>query len=146
MRFEYELVGTGWAKAIVANESSEATVTASYLSDALGDLLYMVWRSLESEPEVRCSWEEEPGEYRWIMRRAGDDARLRVLDFDGGHPRRPDESGRLVFETSEPVLAIARAIALGASRCLAENGARRYADIWRTEFPFKTLRLVQSRR
>jgi hypothetical protein len=48
--FEYRLVGTGWAEARIGDDVSHATVTASYISDALGDLLYAVWRLTEGTP------------------------------------------------------------------------------------------------
>ena len=37
--FEYELTGTGWSQARVADEHCHVTLTASYLSDALRSLI-----------------------------------------------------------------------------------------------------------
>jgi hypothetical protein len=51
--------------------ASSATITASYLMDALGLLLEDVGSMLEGVDEARCSWEEEPGEYRWIFEGMG---------------------------------------------------------------------------
>ena len=35
----YELVGTGWARATLTLDGADTVVTASYISDALGDLI-----------------------------------------------------------------------------------------------------------
>ncbi len=39
VEFEYRLVGTGWSEARFAVGGPSVSVTASYLEDALGDLL-----------------------------------------------------------------------------------------------------------
>ena len=42
VEFKYRLVGTGWAEARIEDEEAWAGLTASYLSDALGNLLEAV--------------------------------------------------------------------------------------------------------
>jgi hypothetical protein len=95
---------------------------------------------------VRCSWLEEPGEYRWIFRRDEETVTLRILEFPGSHPARPDEAGTVVFETSQAVDRLAQAIALGASRTLEKHGDVGYEGQWRTApFPVGLLRLINAR-
>jgi hypothetical protein len=90
MEFTYRLTGTGWAEAQIADATSRAVITASYLSDALGDLLEALGTILEGAAEARCSWEEEPGEYRWIFAREDrDQVTLRILVFADMYAR-PD--------------------------------------------------------
>lgn len=43
MEFSYRLTGTGWAEAWVADGSITATITASYLEDALGELRQLAY-------------------------------------------------------------------------------------------------------
>ena len=81
MEFNYRLTGTGWSEARIADDLSWAALTASYLSDALGDLLEAVGTILEGAAEACVSWQEEPGEYRWIFVREGDLVHLRILGF-----------------------------------------------------------------
>ncbi len=144
MWFEFRLTGTGWAEAGIGDDANHATLTASYLSDALGDLLYAVWRVLEGDAEARCSWEDEPGEFRWILRRDKDRVWLRILEFGDLYQHRPDDAGRLLYETTQDAASFARAIALGASRALAEYGEQGYQQRWaRFPFPAPVLRKVQ---
>src|SRR5690349_4440222 len=81
VEFDYRLTGLGWAEARISDGRSDATFTASYLEHALGDLLEAVGILLEGADEARCSWMEEPGEYRWVFRREGSAVQLRVLGF-----------------------------------------------------------------
>ena len=142
MWFEFRLTGSGWAEAGIGDDANHANPTASYLSDALGDLLRAVLRMIEGGEESRCSWEEEPGEFRWIFRRDGANVWLRLLEFDDLYGHRPDDAGRLVFETRQDVAALARAIALGASQVLERYGEKGYEDRW-GRFPFPTSILTQ---
>jgi hypothetical protein len=145
MWFEYRVGYSGWAEAGIGDEAGHTTLTASYIGDALGDLLYALWRVLQGETETRCSWHEEPGEFRWIIRRDGDTVWLRVLEFDDLFQHRPDEAGQLVFETRQDVKTLARAIALGASRTLEKHGLSGYRERWQTyPFPSTTLELIQA--
>lgn len=146
MEFTYRVTGTGWAEARVADPESWATVRASYLSDALGDLLEAVGVMLEGSREARCSWEMEPGEYRWIFDRSESTVRLRILHFSDRYPEQPDAQGALCFDTSEPLAAIAAAIAAGAQAALDEYGEEGYRTRWVGDpFPSAHLQLVQER-
>jgi hypothetical protein len=158
MEFRYRLTGRGWAEARIADDASHAILTASYLSDALGDLLEAVGRLLEGASEARCSWEEEPGEYRWIFTRTDDsDAQLNILAFDDMYSRpatlpgvaqphpQPDERGELRFSTTQPISVLAGAIADGAAATLDELGEENYLAEW-VEAPFPTARLAFIRK
>jgi hypothetical protein len=76
MRFEFKLLDHDSADAELDDGVSHITVYASCFEDPLGHLLYALWRLMQGEAETRCSWVEEPGEYRWIMRRDGADVRF----------------------------------------------------------------------
>jgi hypothetical protein len=161
MEFIYRLTGAGWAEARIADASSTATVTASYLSDALRDLLRAVLLLLEGAAEARCSWEEEPGEFRWVLTRAGNgQVDLKILAFDdlwaapdrkaedGAQARfanEPDDQGELLFLTSQPLGVLARAIADGAAAVLAEHGEEGYLAEWGlAAFPTADLVAIQE--
>lgn len=137
MEFTYNLVGLGWAEAELVDDAASATITASYLTDALADLLETVAGLLTGAWEGRCSWEEEPGEYRWTFQQIGGRVDLRVLWFDDVYDEQPDERGRIVFATQQPLHVLASAIADGAARVLAEYGQDGYRERWHL-YPFPT--------
>jgi hypothetical protein len=146
VRYSYALTGTGWAKAHLANDEMETTIPASYLSDSLGDLLEAVGVLLEGAVEARCSWDVEPGEYRWLFDRSGPDVRVRVLAFPELWGKAPDDAGTLVFETREPLRALASAVLEGALAVLDQYGEEKYKARW-VEHPFPTahLELIRQR-
>ena len=149
MWFWFWLHGSGWAEAGIGDEAAHANahanLTALYLSDALGDHLHAVWQCGSGVPEARCSWQEEPGEYRWILRRNGDQIRIQILEFDDVYQHRPDEAGSLLFETWQDWSTLAHAITLGASQTLEKHGQSAYEAQWGHPFPSATLALIRAR-
>lgn len=129
IEFSYRLTGAGWSTASISDGHATATLTASYLEDALGDLLEAVGVLLEGSTDARCSWEEEPGEYRWIFSRRGGDVRLQVLGFEDLYSMKPDAAGYTIFETTQPLRGLAMAIGNGAQAVLDEHGG---TAIWRS--------------
>jgi len=146
VEFTYRLTGTGWAEARVADGTSSATITASYLEDALGVLLEAIGVLLEGAEEARCSWEEEPGEYRWVFVREGSDVRLRVIAFADVYSKEPDDKGVVVFDTITPLREIAEVVAQGAQKVLDEYGEGEYLRRWVDHpFPLGHLGLIRAR-
>src|SRR5687768_15532173 len=81
LRFE---IDAGWADCHIAVDGHEATVTASYLSDGIGDLAASVASLLRGAPDSTIVFAEEPGEYRWTLeRRDPDRVGIHVLATPG---------------------------------------------------------------
>ncbi len=138
MWFEFRLTGSGWAEAEIGDEASHTNLTASYLSDALGDYSctrFGAWSRVTRR--LAAPGRRNPGEFRWTFRRNGDRVSLRLLQFDDAYEHRPDDAGRLIFETQQDTAVLARAIALGASQTLERYGEQGYEDLW-GRFPFPT--------
>lgn len=133
--FSYSLTGAGWAKAVVSDGEHRATVTASYLTDVLRDLLDAVAEVAEGESESRCLWTEEPGEFRWILRRAHGDVEIQVIEFKETYSRASDLDGILRFRSTQPMGLVARRVANAAQDVLDSLGPHGYRDRW-VEHPF----------
>jgi hypothetical protein len=145
VEFSFRLTGPGWSEARLADSSNSATITASYLGDALGDLLEAVGLLLEGADQARCSWQEEPGEYRWLFERTASDVRLRVLAFRDQMAEEPDDQGEVVFEAHTPLREMAEAIADGAQSVLDEYGEDEYLRRWiQHPFPVGHLELIRA--
>jgi len=140
VEFAYELVGTGWAAAHITHGDQTVEITASYLSDALGDLLLAVWTLTEGETDARYSWDEEPGEYRWLFHRDGDSVDMHVLEFGELWGGRPDEHGRTVFRAHVPLRSLVVAVAGAAVGVEEQHGHEGYRKKWVDhDFPADTL-------
>jgi hypothetical protein len=141
----YDLTGSGWSECTVRIDDVAATVTASYLSDALDELCRAVADVLRGDATARASFDEEPGEYRWIFDRAGADRlRVRILmfnEYDGG---RPDNEGTSVFDAECRLRTFAGALLSELQRLLSEYGEDGYRGRW-IEHEFPTRRIAQLR-
>ncbi|MEM6990090.1 MAG: hypothetical protein AAF721_06325 [Myxococcota bacterium] len=135
----YYVVASGWGLCVLAAPGQATTVSCSYLEDALGDLVDLARAALDSG-EGRCSFVEEPGEYRWIFGSLG----LRVLWFPEQYGTRPDREGESLFEVACTCLELARAILRCASDVEQRYGRANYMSLWR-EHPFPGERLDKLR-
>lgn len=143
--FGYDLTGTGWSVGELSYGDARTSLSASYLSDALGNLLTAVWMVGEGEEPARCSWDEEPGEYRWIFSSVGDNVRLLVLWFDDLWGDAPDDTGEPVFDVEVSRQELVRAVSEAAQAVLDEYGEEGYKKKWvQHDFPLDTLRLLQG--
>jgi hypothetical protein len=140
--FDYRLVGTGWAWARLQIGEQSIELTASYLSDALGDLLAGLVLLVDGASQVEVSWDEEPGEFRWLVARTSTgDAHVRILWFDELGGRRSNEEGRPVLDASCALMDLIGAVAGGARATFDELGAAGYREKW-VDHPFPEAELV----
>jgi hypothetical protein len=135
--FSYNLTGTGWSQCDLDVDGKTVVATASYLSDALRDLIAAVNRILGGELEATAAFEEEPGEYRWKFFRVGNDRlRIRILWFDHMWSDEPDESGKIMFDVESRLKSFAGALYSGCKRLLEDVGLEGYRQKWQLhEFP-----------
>ena len=133
----YRLTGKGWSECSVLIEDQQAVVTASYLSDALGDILAAATVVLQGAPEATASFAEEPGEYRWRFIRVGMDRLIiRILEFSQWWGNRPDKEGKLVLEAECRLRTFAGALRSASQRVLEDHGIDGYREKWgNNDFP-----------
>ena len=144
VRFRYRLTGTGWSEGRLVVGEQFADATASYLSDALGDLLRAVLELARGAGSVRASWDEEPGEYRWIFDRTDENTRVRVLEFPEWRAivDAPDHEGKVLIDARCSIAELSRAVANGARAILDQWGEQGYLEKWR-DHAFPTAELLE---
>jgi hypothetical protein len=136
--------GAGWARAVVAGPSGAIELSASYLSDALGDLGALANVMLRGDPVARSSFAEEPGEFRWVARRSGERVKLSILSFrDWGDE--PDERGQLLLKVECTVEQLAEAVLACLDDVLTRYGEAGYRGLW-VDHDFPTLEREALRR
>jgi hypothetical protein len=140
LTFRYRLVGIGWSVAEISDGVNQASLTASYLSDALGDLVRVVLSLLHGAGEGVCSWLEEPGEYRWRFRRVGDELEIQIFWYEDWYELVPDKTGRLHFSTRRSLCQFASRLEAALKRLLEEYGLEGYRQKWvEHDFPNREL-------
>ena len=128
---EYKLTGRGWSECIVEIDSKGASLTASYLSDALADLLNAVTSLVRGNDEAAALFMEEPGEYSWQFKRISKERlSIRILWFDKTLNDRLDLEGKVILETECRLRTFAGATLSASQRVLEIYGLEGYREKW----------------
>lgn len=143
---QYNLTGRGWSECTVEIDDQQIQLTASYLSDALADLLDAVGAMVRGAGHATASFTEEPGEYRWQLTRVSQDRLcVRILRFDESWSDRPDEDGEMILEAECRLRTFAGAVLSASQRVLATHGLKGYQENWvNHEFPIKLQAKLQE--
>ena len=128
---EYRLTGTGWASCRVAINEKSTKVTASYLSDGLGELADAIRHISAGGETAKCSFDEEPGEYRWIFNKLiNQRIRIVLLFFDELWGGKPDTEGQLLVDELCDLRELDIATKIMLENVLLENGLDGYKEKW----------------
>ena len=146
MKLEYEITGAGWADATIHGKDSSANVSASYLSDALGNFARGILAVLHDTGEARFSFDEEPGEFRWIFKKIEDSKyRLTILEFHELWGNKPDIKGKKVFEETCSSHEFGMMALKALEDVLYHHGEKGYKEKWiEHEFPMSELNQIRE--
>jgi len=135
----YKLTGRGWVDCVISDEKKMVTISASYLSDALGGLLDAVLKLINGENKVYARFDEEPGEYRWVFEKTKSNAvNLTILEFMELYGNKPDEAGKNIFETECDLKDLVAALFKAADKIFKDYGMEKYKEeCLEHEFPHK---------
>jgi hypothetical protein len=131
LEIQYRLVGTGWAECSITSGDQSCSVTASYLSDSLRNLLLAATAVLAEFRHVSFSFDEEPGEFRWVITSPRmNEIEIEILEFQELWGDKPDIEGRTVFKSRCRPVVFACAVADAAKRVLDAHGEAGYREKW----------------
>ncbi|MFC0350635.1 hypothetical protein [Undibacterium danionis] len=146
LKIIYELVGTGWSKCMVEVGERRAELSASYLSDALGNLVLFACAAGSGFHSVSFGFDEEPGEYRWVAESI--DANLllvRILEFPDLWGHKPNTEGKVLLEFQIAPRLLAQAVFATANEVLQKYGSKGYAEKWALHsFPERELAMLKT--
>lgn len=145
MQFDFNLLRSapGWADPTVDVGGTSLVMTASYLTDALGDLLGALMLLVNGRSVAFCEWDQEPGGWRWTFVRRSETQLEVDIAFNpdvSKEPWRPHIPGEVRAAFRLPLDEVVEAIVGGARRCLDEFSAPGFAAQW-IEYPFPRLQL-----
>jgi hypothetical protein len=144
-RIDYRLTGHGWSEADVVIGHQRARLTASYICDALGDLVRAGLEIAAERDAARVTWALEPGCYRWKFDRRGADLDVEIWSYADDWPGDSETDGSLVMHAECTVLEMCRAIADAAHSVLDVHGVDGYLKEWvQAAFPVNDLAQLDS--
>jgi hypothetical protein len=126
----YELTGAGWSECEIEIDGRKAKITASYLGDALGDLVRAALRLVRGEHDVTVvSW-EEPGKYLWRLAKVDENDLLIQIIESPDWGTKSDTSGVMLLESRCNTIAFANAVLLATQRVFRQHGMEGYKTKW----------------
>jgi hypothetical protein len=142
---DYKLTGPGWAACSVSRDGESCEISASYLTDALGNLLLCAYGSISGFSLVAFGFDEEPGEYRWVVRQVGSNTiSVEILSFHQLWGLLPDSEGKSLFSATCEPLEFAKAVLAAAEHVLSRHGVEGYLALWLNPFPAKQFDLLRE--
>ncbi|MFI1655502.1 hypothetical protein ACH4ZU_11420 [Streptomyces sp. NPDC020472] len=148
LQFSWELGGAGWATCRIADSVSEQKAIVGYCSDALADLLYAVTGLYGDPTDQRASFDLEPVEMRWLLRRQELDVSIAIYRFPDGATSwgSPDETGgTLSWSSTQPRSVLGHKVMEAAETVLRDHGEEGYLEKW-VRYPFPVAALQDLRR
>jgi hypothetical protein len=146
LKIGYSLKNLGWADCVVSDDVSQCKLSASYLTDALGNLLIGACAVLRYFNQVSFSFEEEPGEFRWVISSPRfDEIAVQIFEFRDLYSSSKESDGQLLFSTVCRPVVFATAVYAAAKAVLEEHGEDGYLLKW-DQHPFPLLPLQELER
>ena len=139
VRIEYRLDDDGWADCDLAIGSSTTTVEASYIGDALRELVEATLAVIEGSPHAVACFFDEPRECRFVLEPQGDQIRVRILQFAETFSEEPDGAGTVRLDAICALREFASVILTATRAVLDTHGLQGYREKWRHEFPWDTV-------
>jgi len=136
----FSLHDLGWADVSLQIGPDVYTIaSASYTTDALGDLVRFALMLVVGGVAAECSFDLEPTEMRLRGVSDGVTVHLSVYGFDSIHLDRPIEAGAREFYATCRVVDLGRAVALAADAVLSQEGGTGFKARWTEDFPTRAL-------
>ena len=144
VKIAYRLDDAGWADCDVAIGSSTTTVEASYIGDALRDLVQATLAVVEGSPYAVARFLDEPGECRFVLEPQGDQIRVRILEFPETFSEEPDGAGTVRLDAICALREFAEVILTATRAVLDTHGLQSYKEKWRHQFPWDAVHRLDN--
>ncbi|MER6954478.1 hypothetical protein [Streptomyces sp. NPDC000618] len=115
------------------------SVTASYCTDALADLVAGAGELYGRQRSARFFFDAEPQEFRWVLRATDDAIDVTLYEFPDVAVSLdcPDSDGTVIWQSAHPRPAFAHAVWEAADTVLREHGEAGYHAKWAMHpYPF----------
>ncbi|WP_019415135.1 hypothetical protein [Paenisporosarcina sp. TG20] len=148
MKFEYKLIGRGWASGYIEVNSKKFDFTASYLNDALHDLLQsllIITPDCSPYPVKKSTFEleEEPGGTVWIFKRIdGENLSITIVSYEDLDNK---VINQLQFKEVCKLDDLIKEVVKTVSKILKTHGIEGYKESWGNyDFPINEFQILNN--
>ena len=149
--FNYELVGTGWAKFSINNENNSGVeFVFSYLADPLSDLLESLNKLIKNKSSFeRINFPQEPGELFLFLKNKNDTIALEIYYADDLTSEFDNEkilnSFKKIYSDNDNLTNFSRLVYEEIKKLLHKYGEDGYREKWvEYDFPMKQFKILEE--
>lgn len=140
--FRLNLTGRGWAECVVSDGVMEATATASWLSDGIGQFVAAVQGLHLTSSSASCEFTEEPGYFFWEFWRSNGGVQIRLW-WISAYAEGSDD-WELRFNGCVDLIGFLSVVDKELDRNLAQWGRDGFKEQWGYHFPEKSHALLKE--
>ncbi|MFE4969584.1 hypothetical protein [Streptomyces sp. NPDC056660] len=131
-QLKWELGDHGWARCHLTEGSQKVSLTVSYCTDALADLVAGTAGAYGQQHTTRFFFDAEPQELRWVLRTTDESVDVTIYRFAdvAVSPDLPDSDGTVMWRSAHPRPVFAHTVLDAAQQVLAEHGETGYRAKW----------------
>jgi hypothetical protein len=139
--FTYDYDENGWATSHISDSVNDLDMYPSLVTGGdIEDLAERVVVLLKLDQQgistkQKCSWGDEPGEYRWILKNDNGNLSILILWFDAPHSHLNDEQGKVLFSAECSLIKFAIQVKTELRDALETLGEEEYEKRARKAFP-----------
>lgn len=146
IKFTYEYDEHGWVTSHISDgvkslDMYPSLVTGGNIAELAERVVVLLKMDQQGIPsKERCSWGDEPGEYRWVLQNDTSKRgilRIDILRFDEPWSHLSDEEGKVLFSTDCSLLKFAIQVKTQLRDALQTLGPEEYRKRARGEFPYR---------
>lgn len=94
----FDIIEFRWMKAEIQTDDFDGMLFATGIWDAFTEMLKALINLAYGISEVRCNWQEEPGQNTWVFSKDGKELHFKVIHFGTNFSNAPEESTDKLFE------------------------------------------------
>ena len=144
IRLTYNYDENGWATSHISDGVNDldmypSLVTGGDIEDLAERVVFLLKLDQQGiSTKQKCSWGDEPGEYRWILENVRGNLSILILWFDAPHSYLSDEKGKVLFSAECSLIKFAIQVKTALRNALETLGEVEYEKRARKTFPQRT--------
>ena len=131
----FDIIEFRWMKAEIQTNDFEGTLFATGIWDVFSEMLAALIKLAYGISQVRCNWQEEPGQYTWIFSKVGKELYLKVIHFETNFSKASEESAEKLFESQIDFHKFASKVMNRMEKMVYQYGEDEFERVWRHPFP-----------
>jgi hypothetical protein len=133
-RIKFDLEDHGWFDIYISDKGNDLTISASYLSDSIEEMIIRLCIFIESKSDIVIKFQGEPGEYRFILKHNGTNCLFEIYEFRDTFSKQDIQNGVCIISSEIEIDKLVNLFYKEIEK-LYEMGPNEYKKRWGYNFP-----------